>query len=129
MNLEDSVAEIVAELAADRDRARIAVEDGLGLAVATWTEHASAAGGRRWDTFGLDVCAAAEAMHLLVVPSGSAPTVHGSEASARRAMARLVDAMADRLEADAAADGQSLAQQLELHAAAAQLRRGRDALT
>lgn len=69
MNLEDSVAEIVAELTADRDRARTAVEDGLSLAVATWTEHASAAGGRRWDTFWLDVCAAAEAMHLLVGPS------------------------------------------------------------
>jgi hypothetical protein len=129
MNLEDSVAEIVAELAAGHAQARNAVEHGLGLAVATWTEHAVAGGGRRWDTFGLDVCAAAEALHLLVVPTGSVHTTGGSEVSARRAMARLVDAMADRLEAEAAEDGQALTQQLELHAAAAQLRQGREALT
>lgn len=129
MNVTDAVAEVVADLDAGGQRAWDAVWRGLSLAVGVWTCCADTDPADGWDLFGLDVCAAAEALHLSLVPTPAAvewPVVDGP--STRRAMVTLVEALAVSVQAAAADPGQPVGWQLAAHAAAAQLRRGGGAL-
>ena len=124
MRFADAVAQVLADLDAGGSANERAIARGLGLAVAAWTALADLDSDGGWDLFGLDVCAAAESVQVVIA---EAPVVDWSadRRSLRRSAAQLVDAIAASLEAQPA---QLLLAQLQVDAAAAQLRRAGDVL-
>lgn len=125
MKFPDAVTDVISDLTTDGSSLDPAISRGLALAIAAWTALADIDPDGGWDLFGLDVCAAAEAIHLALPP---APPIDWSgidHRSTRRSARRLVEGIAESLEAPIE---QPVVDQLEFHAAAAQLRRAGGAL-
>ena len=123
MSFTEHIASVVADLNADGAIASNAVATGLSLAVAAWPMGAAADPATMWDLFGLEVCAAAEILHIGVPPARPELGLVVDSRQLRLEMVRLVEALAAYLEAATDGAGYPIDQQLELHAAAVQLKR------
>lgn len=129
MGYEHAVDETISELSTAGLVPDRVVGEALMLALGAWPVLAEGRPDESWDLFGLDVAAAAELLRIAVAHP---PHLGGWAVDSdivRRAVLRLVEALAEHLETPAPTTDVALVRLLEREAAAVQLRRALDAVT